>query len=92
MLAAIQFRTFYFFYMGVKLGLVTLKEEHRLEVFENRVLRGIVGPKREDVLGCWRRLHNEELYSMCFTKYYGVKSRTRCVGHAYKMLVGKPER
>jgi hypothetical protein len=40
---------------------VTLKEEHRLRVFGNRVLRGIFGPKRDGVTGEWRRLHNEEL-------------------------------
>jgi hypothetical protein len=39
---------------------VTLREEQRLRVFENRVLR-IFGPKRDEVTGEWRRLHNEEL-------------------------------
>jgi hypothetical protein len=46
--------------MGVELGL-TLREEHRLRVFKNRVLRGIFGPTRDEVTGEWRRLHNEEL-------------------------------
>jgi hypothetical protein len=36
-------------------------EGHRLRVFENRVLRGIFGPKRDEERGEWRRLHNEEL-------------------------------
>jgi hypothetical protein len=40
---------------------LTLKEEHRLRVFENRVLRRIFGPKRDEVAGEWRKLHNEEL-------------------------------
>jgi hypothetical protein len=40
---------------------LTLKEEHRLRVFENRVLRRIFGPKRDEVTGEWRKLHNEEL-------------------------------
>jgi hypothetical protein len=40
---------------------LTLREEHRLRVFENRVLRRIFGPKRDDVTGKWRKLHNEEL-------------------------------
>jgi hypothetical protein len=40
---------------------ISLKEEHRLRVFENRVLRGIFGPKRDEVTGVWRRLRNEEL-------------------------------
>jgi hypothetical protein len=39
-------------------------EEHRLRVFENRVLRRICGPKREEVAGGWRRLHNEELHNL----------------------------
>jgi hypothetical protein len=43
---------------------LTLREEHRLEVFENRVLRRIFGPKRDEVIGEWRRLHNEELHDL----------------------------
>jgi hypothetical protein len=42
--------------MGVKLGL-----SHRLRVFENRVLRRIFGPKRDEVTGEWKKLYNEEL-------------------------------
>jgi hypothetical protein len=45
----------------LKLGLLTLREEHRLKVFENRVLRRIFGLKRDEVTGEWRKLHNEEL-------------------------------
>jgi hypothetical protein len=37
-----------------------IKEEHRLRVFENRVLRKVFGPKRDEVAGEWRKLHNEE--------------------------------
>jgi hypothetical protein len=40
---------------------LTLREERRLRVFENRVLRKVVGPKRDEVTGEWRKLHNEEL-------------------------------
>jgi len=40
----------------------TLREEHRLGVFENRVLRRIFGPKRDETTGEWRKLHNEELH------------------------------
>jgi hypothetical protein len=40
---------------------VTLRDEKRLRVFENRVLRRIFGSKRDEVTGAWRRLHNEEL-------------------------------
>jgi hypothetical protein len=46
---------------GCETWSVTLREEHRLRVFENRVLRRICGPKRDEVTGEWRRLHNEEL-------------------------------
>jgi hypothetical protein len=51
---------------GCETWSVTLREEHRLRVFENRVLRRIFGPKRDEVTGEWRRLHKEEfndLYS-----------------------------
>jgi hypothetical protein len=43
---------------------LTLREEHRLRVFENRVLRRIFGPKRDEVTGEWRRLQNKELNDM----------------------------
>jgi hypothetical protein len=43
---------------------LTLRKEHRLRVFENRVLRGIFGRKMEEVTGGWRRLHNEELHCL----------------------------
>jgi hypothetical protein len=43
---------------------LTLREERRLRVFENRVLRRIFGPKRDEVTGEWRRLHNKELRAL----------------------------
>jgi hypothetical protein len=43
---------------------LTLREEHRLRVFENRVLRRIFGPKRDEVAGGWRKLQNEELHGL----------------------------
>jgi len=46
---------------GCETLLLTLREECRLRVFENRVLRRIFGPKRGEVTGEWRKLHNEEL-------------------------------
>ena len=50
---------------------LTLREERRLRVCENRVLRGIFGPKRYEITGDWRKLHNEELSDLyCFTHYY----------------------
>jgi len=45
----------------VLFGPLTVREERRLRVFENRVLRRIFGPKRDEVVGDWRKLHNEEL-------------------------------
>jgi hypothetical protein len=39
-------------------------EEHRLRLFENRVLRRIFGPKKDDVKGGWRKLHNVELHNL----------------------------
>jgi len=54
-----------------------LKEERRLRVFENRVLRGIRGPKRDEVTGEWRKLHNEELNDLysCPNIVRVIKSR-----------------
>jgi hypothetical protein len=43
---------------------LTLREEYRLRVFENRVLRRIFGHRREEVAGGWRTLHNEELHNL----------------------------
>jgi hypothetical protein len=80
-----------------------LREECRLRVFENRVLRRIFGPKRDEVTGEWRRLHNKELYALYFSPNIirVMKSRRlRWAGHvarmgkrkgAYRALVGKPE-
>jgi hypothetical protein len=51
--------------MDVKHGLLTVREEHKLRVFENRVLRRIYGPKRDGVMEGWRMLHNEELHNLC---------------------------
>jgi len=75
---------------------LTLREEHRLRVFENWMLRRIFGPKRDEITGDWRKLHREELNDVQL-----IKSRTmRWAGHAarmgerggvYRVLVGKPE-
>jgi len=80
-----------------------LWEEHRLRAFENRVLRGISGPKRDEATGVWRKLHSEEpddLYSSP-NIIWVIKSRrmrwaglVACVGEkrgVYRILVGKPE-
>jgi hypothetical protein len=49
---------------------VALREEHRLSVFGNRVLRRILGPKRDEVTGGWRKLHNEELHNLYSSSKY----------------------
>jgi hypothetical protein len=73
--------------MGVKLGL-TLREEHRLRVFENRVLRRIFGPKRDEMTGEWRKLHNEELrdlYSSPIIIRIIKSRRMKWTGHVARM-------
>jgi hypothetical protein len=54
---------------------LALREEHRLRVFENRVLRWIFGPKRNEVMGDWRKLHNEELRDLYSSPIRTIKSR-----------------
>jgi hypothetical protein len=59
------------FLYGYETWSLTLREEHILRVFENRVLRRIFGPKRDEVTGEWRKLHNKELYIfILLPKYY----------------------
>jgi hypothetical protein len=52
---------------GCETWCLTLREVHRLRVSENRVLRRIFEPKRDEVTGVWRKLHNEELRNFCST-------------------------
>ena len=82
---------------------LTLREERRLRVFENRVLRRVFGPKRDEVTGDSRKLHNEELsdlYSLPNIVRVVKSRRMRWAGHVarigqgrevYRFLVGKPE-
>ena len=51
-------------FYGCETWSLTLREEYRLRVFENRVLRRKFGPERDEVTGKWRRLHNEELHAL----------------------------
>jgi hypothetical protein len=91
---------------GCETWSLTLREEHRPRVFENRVVRKIFGPKGDEVTGEWRRLRNEELYDLysspTIIKSILIKSRriswAEHVGRmgegrgAYTILVGRPER
>jgi hypothetical protein len=88
---------------GCETWSLTLREEHRLRVFEYRVLRRIFGPKRDEVTGGWRKLHNEELHGMYSSPSIirAIKARRiRWAGHValmgevrgeYNILVGRPE-
>jgi hypothetical protein len=65
-----------------------LREEHRLRVFENRVLRRIFGPKRDEVTGEWRKLHNEELHDLYSSRNImriRKSRRMRWAGHVARM-------
>jgi hypothetical protein len=69
-----------------------LKEERRLRVFTNRVLRRIFGPKRDEVTGEWRKLHNEELnglYSVPNIVRVIKSRRMRWAGHVARMGKGE---
>jgi hypothetical protein len=80
-----------------------LREKHRLRMFENKALRTIFGPKRDEVTGGWRKLHNEELRDLYSSpsiiriiksrrmKWAGHVARMGEKGNAYRLLVGKPE-
>ena len=88
---------------GCETWSLTLREERKLRVFENVVLRRIFGPRRDEVTGEWRRLRNEvlnDLYSSPNIVRVIKSRRMRWAGHValmgeervvYRVLVGKPE-
>ena len=88
---------------GCETWSLTLREERRLRVFENRVLRRVSGPKRDEVTGEWRKLHNEELndlYSLPNIVWVVISRRMRWAGRiagigesrdVYKVYFGQPE-
>jgi hypothetical protein len=78
---------------GCETWSVTLREEHRLRVFENRVLSRIFGPKRDEVTGEWRKLRNGELHNLYSSPdiIRHIKSRRlRWAGHVARMERGEP--
>jgi hypothetical protein len=88
---------------GCETWSLTLREEHRLRVFGNRVFRRMFGPTRDEVTGEWRKLHNRELHNLYSSPdiIRHIKSRRmRWAGHVarmgegrilYRVLVGEPE-
>ena len=77
---------------GCETWSLTLREERRLRVYENRVLRRVFGPKRDEVTGEWRKLRNEELRDLYFLPniVWVVKSRRmRWAGHVARIRGGE---
>jgi len=73
---------------GCETWSLSLREEHRLRVFENRVLRRIFGPKMDEVTRDWRKLHNEklhDLYSSLKIVRVIISRRLRWAGHVARM-------
>jgi hypothetical protein len=71
---------------GCETWSLTLRDEHRLRVFENKVLRRIFGPNRNEMVGGWRKLTNEELHSLYSSIIRMFKSRRmRLPGHVARM-------
>jgi hypothetical protein len=88
---------------GCETWSLTVREEHKLKVFENRVLKRIFGPKRYGVTGGWEKLHDEELHNLYSSaniiriiksrrmRWAGHVARMRGKRNVYRLLVGKPE-
>jgi hypothetical protein len=88
---------------GCETWSLTVREEHKLRVFENRVLRRIFGPKRDGLTGRWRKMHNEELHNLYSsqniirfikskrTKWAEQVARMGEKRNVYRLLVGKAE-
>jgi hypothetical protein len=88
-------------FYGCEIWSLTLREDRRLRVFENRVLRRVFGPRRDEVTGEWRKLHNEELndlYALPNIVRVAKSRRMRWAGHVallveerrvHRVLVGK---
>jgi hypothetical protein len=88
---------------GCEAWSLRVREENKLMVFENWVLRGTFVPKRDRVTGGWRKLHNEELHNLYCSpsiiriiksrrmRWAGHVARMGEKGNVYRLLVGKPE-
>jgi hypothetical protein len=82
---------------------LTLKEQHRRRVLENKVQRRIFGLKKEEVVGDWRKLHNEKLHNLYSSpsiiriiksrrmRWKGMQHKWGDKRNAYRILMGKPE-
>jgi hypothetical protein len=90
----------YFLYFNHQTWSLTLREERRLRVFQNRVLRRVFGPKRDEVTGEWRNEQLNDLYSLPKIVRVIKSRRMRWAGHValmgeergvHRVLVGKPE-
>ena len=88
---------------GCETWSLTLREEHRLRAFENKVLRKIFGAKKDEITGEWRKLHNDKLHALYSSpkiirnlkyrrlRWAGPVARMEQSRNAYRVLVGKPE-
>jgi hypothetical protein len=88
---------------GCETWSLTVRKGHKLRVFQNRALRRIFRPKRDEVTGGWRKLHDEELHDLYSTpsiirimksrrmRWTGHVARMRKKRNVYRLLVGKPE-
>ena len=72
---------------GNEISSVIMTENHGLKVYEDRALRKIFGRKRDKIVEEWRRLHNEEIYDLCYFPiiFRVTKSRRRWAGHVAGM-------
>jgi hypothetical protein len=66
-----------------------LREEHRLTMFGVRVLRRIFGPKRDEVTGGWRKLHNQELHNLYSSNIMGMIKSRRMIWAGHVALMGR---
>jgi hypothetical protein len=88
---------------GCETWSLTLREKNILKVSENRVMRIIFGQKKDELAGCWRKLHNEELHNLYNSpsvirmiksesmRWAWHVAQTEEKVNAYRILVGKPE-